>query len=137
MALRVNELKQRLVTERDLTKLWHSFMDLTQLQEFQDTQRPCADDTLILKMGEMAATIALQIPDAKIVSLTLFEVPPYDLFHGPVTLSRGLGNVFYFKSLDCGLFAMPNPSSTHPMHRVSMARFSIRRLTRAASAGRN
>jgi hypothetical protein len=138
MALRVNELRDRLVTERDLTKLWHSFMDLTQVQEFQLAQRPCRDDVLIRRMGEVAAAVARQLPENKIVALTLFEVPPHDLYHGPLTLTRGLGNVFYFKSLDCGLFAMPNPSSTHPSHRWTMARFSIgRMLTRAAGASSN
>jgi hypothetical protein len=138
MALRVNEFKERLVTERDLTKLWHSFMDLTQNQEFQDAQRPCTDDALIGKIGAVAESMARQLPDSRVVSLTLFEVPPYDLYHGPVTLSRGLGNVFYFKSVDCGLLAMPNPSSTHPMHRVTMTKFSIgHALARPAGVSRN
>jgi hypothetical protein len=138
MALRVSELRERLVTERDLTKLWHSFMDMTQIQEFQDSQRPCHDESLIRKLGDVAESIARQVPESRIVSLILFEVPPHDLYHGPITLARGLGNMFYFRSLDCGLVAIPNHASTHPSHRVTMARFSIGKiLTRAASAARN
>ena len=138
MALRLNELKERLVTERDLTKLWHSFMDMTQVQEFREAQRPCHDEALIRKIGEVAAVVVQRVPESRIVSLILFEVPPFDLYHGPVTMARGLGNLFYFKSLDSGLLAIPNHSSTHPSHRVIMARFSIGRiLTKAASAAKN
>ena len=136
MALYVNELKERLVVERDLTKLWHSFMDMTQLKEFQESQRPCKDQALYSRIGEIAGKIVSQLPIKGAAIVALFEVPPYDLIHGPLTLSTGLGNIFYFRGIDAGLMAIPNGTSTHPVHQWTMARFSIGKpLARAAAAG--
>jgi hypothetical protein len=136
MALPVNELKARLVTERDLTKLWHSFMDMTQMKEFQESQRPSKDQALYERIEEISNKLVTQLPTAKgAVTLALFELPPYDLIHGPLTLPTGLGNVFYFRGIDVGLFAFPNGTSTHPVHQWTMVRFSIgKSLTRAAGA---
>jgi len=136
MSLPVNELKSRLATERDLTKLWHSFMDMTQTKEFQDSQRPCKDQALYNRIGEITGKIVNQLPvKGGPATVALFELPPYDLVHGPVTLPTGLGNLFYFRGIDCGLFAIPNGVSTHPVRQWTMVRFSIgKTLTRAASA---
>ena len=135
MALPVTELKSRLVTERDLTKLWHSFMDMTQLKEFQESQRPCQDQALYSRIGEISEKILGQLSVKGAVTLALFELPPHDLIHGPITLATGLGNVFYFRELDVGLLAVPNGTSTHPVHQWTMARFSIGRpLTKTAGA---
>lgn len=136
MALPVNDFKERLVRERDLTKLWHSFMDMTQLKEFQESQRPCQDQGLYGRIGEIAGKIVSQLPIKGAVTVALFELPPYDLVHGPVTLPTGLGNIFYFRSIDSGLIAIPNGASTHPVHQWTMVRFSIGKpLARAASGG--
>ena len=135
MALYVNELKERLVVERDLTKLWHSFMDMTQLKEFQESQRSCKDQALYSRIGEIAGKIVSQLPIKGTATVALFEVPPYDLIHGPLTLSTGLGNIFYFRTIDSGLIAIPNGTSTHPVHQWTMARFSIGKpLARAVAA---
>lgn len=135
MALPVSNFKERLVTERDLTKLWHSFMDMTQLKEFQDSQRPCKDHVLYGHIGEITEKIVSQLPIKGAVTVALFELPPYDLIHGPVTLPTGLGNLFYFRGIDSGLIAIPNGASTHPVHQWTMVRFSIgKQLARAASA---
>ena len=135
MALPVSDLKERLVSERDLTKLWHSFIDMTQLKEFQETQRPCKDQALYSRIGEISQKIIGQLPIKGSVTVALFELPPHDLVHGPLTLSTGLGNVFYFRGIDAGLFAIPNGTSTHPVHQWTMARFSIGKpLAKAASS---
>jgi len=136
MALPVKELKSRLATERDLTKLWHSFMDMTQMEEFQKAQRPCKDQALFSRIGEISGKVVSRLPIKGSVTLALFELPPYDLVHGPLTLPTGLGNVFYFREIDAGLIAVPNGASTHPVHQWTMVRFSVGRpLARAASAG--
>ena len=135
MALPVNELKEQLASERDLSKLWHSFMDMTQLKEFQETQRPCKDQSLYARIGEITKKIVSQLPIKGVAVFALFELPPYDLVHGPLTLPTGLGNVFYFRGIDAGLIAIPNGTSTHPIHQWTMVRFSIgKTLARAASA---
>ena len=135
MALYVNQLRERLVTERDLTKLWHSFMDMTQLKEFQDTQRPCKDQALFTRIAEITKQIVSQLPIKGAVAVALFELPPHDLIHGPLTFATGLGNIFYFKEMDAGLIAIPNGASTHPVHQWTMARFSLgKMMARAASA---
>ncbi len=135
MAIPVNELRERLVIERDLTKLWHSFMDLSQLKEFKESQRPCMDQALFNRIREITDKIVGQMAIKGSVSVALFEVPPYDLIHGPLTLPTGLGNVFYFRGLDAGLFAIPNGASTHPVHQWTMVRFSLgKMLARAAAA---
>ena len=135
MALPVDEFKERLVTERDLTKLWHSFMDMTQLKEFQECQRPCQDQALYRRIDEITGKLAHRLPIQGSVTVTLFELPPYDLVHGPLTLPTGLGNIFYFREIDAGLIAMPNGASTHPVHQWNMVRFSIgKAVARAASA---
>ena len=136
MTIPVNDLRARLVTERDLTKLWHSFMDLTQLKEFQQSQRPCKDDLLYTRIGEITAKIVSRLPVKGSVTISLFELLPYDLVHGPITLPTGLGNLFYFRGIDAGLFAVPNGTSTHPVHQWMMVRFSIGKAmeSKAASA---
>jgi hypothetical protein len=136
MALPVNDLKSRLATERDLNKLWHSFMDMTQMKEFRDSQRPLRDQALYNRIGEITGKIVNQLPvKGGSVAVALFELPPHDLVHGPVTLPTGLGNVFYFRGIDVGLFAIPNGTSTHPVHQWTMVRFSIGKpLARAAAA---
>ena len=125
MALLVTELKERLATERDLTKLWRSFMDMTQLKEFQLIQRPCRDEVLADRIGDITGQIAIQLAIEGAVTVALFELPPYDLVHGPLTLPTGLGNVFYFRESDTGLVAIPNGASTHPVHQWTMVRFSV------------
>ncbi len=135
MALPVNYFKERLAKERDLSKLWHSFMDMTQLKEFRESQRPCRDQALYGRIGEIAGKIVNQLPIKGAVTVALFELPPYDLVHGPVTLPTGLGNIFYFREIDSGLIAIPNGTSTHPIHQWTMVRFSIGKpMVRAASA---
>lgn len=136
MSLPVNELRELLVSERDLSKLWHRFMDMTQLKEFQESQRPCRDQALYNRITEITKKIVGQLPIKGAVTIALFEVPPHDLVHGPLTLPTGLGNIFYFRGIDTGLIAVPNGISTHPVHQWTMVRFSIGRTpaTRAASA---
>ena len=110
-------------------------MDMTQLKEFRDSQRPCKDQALYGHIGEITGRIVSQLPITGAVTVALFELPPYDLIHGPVTLPTGLGNLFYFREIDSGLIAIPNGSSTHPVHQWTMVRFSIgKQLARAASA---
>ena len=126
MSLPVSELEERLAKERNLTKLWHTFMDMTQLKEFQVIQRRCRDEALVESIGAAItrqAVIQLSIRGA--VTVTLFELPPYDIVHGPLTLPTGLGNVFYFRGSDVGLIAIPNGASTHPIHQWTMVRFSV------------
>ena len=128
-------MKERLVTERDLTKLWHSFMDMTQLKEFQDSQRPSKDEALYDHIGDITGKIVSKLPIKGTVTVALFELPPYDLVHGPLPMSTGLGNIFYFREIDAGLIAIPNGTSTHPVHQWTMARFSIGKpLVRTATA---
>ena len=135
MVLPVNELKERIAKERDLTKLWHSFMDMSQTKVFQETQRPCKDQALYSRIAEISAQIVNKLLIKGSVTLALFELPPYDLVHGPLTLPTGLGNIFYFREIDSGLMAIPNGVSTHPVHQWSMVRFAVGKpKARAASA---
>ena len=125
MSLPVSAFQKRLSKERDLTKLWHSFMDMTQLKEFQVSQRPCRDEALFDRIGAITEQIVTKLSIRGAVRVALFELPSYDIVHGPLALPTGLGNVFYFRGSDSGLIAIPNGASTHPIHQWTMVRFSV------------
>ena len=123
MTFYINQLKSRLVTERNLEKLWNSFMNLTEREQFREAQRPCQDEELTKRIVDVAQTILRQLPIRGKVTITLFEVPGHGFVHGPMELPAGLGNLFYFTELDAGLLMIP----AHPKQQV-MARFSAGKM---------
>jgi hypothetical protein len=134
MTFYVNQLKSRLVTERDLTKLWHSFMNLSEREQFREAQRPCEDEALSKLVGEIAQQIIGQLPIRGKATIRLFELPEHGLIHGPVLVEGGVGSMFYFRDMDSGLFAIPNgTSSPGPSGRYMMARFSVGKMLPTSS----
>ena len=133
MALLVDELKERLVNERDLTKLWNSFMDMTMLKEFQDSQRPLEDHVLQGRLADASKAILSHLPIKGAVTMALFELPLHGLIHGPLTLPKGVGNIFYFRDIDAGLLVVPNVTTRLP-HQFTLARFAIGRPLEKAPA---
>ena len=128
MTFHLNQLKSRLVTERDLTKLWESFMDLTLRPQFFEAQTPCEDEAVITVIGAVAQQILAQLPIEGEASISLFEIPEAGFIHGPIQLPSGIGNLFYFRELDAGLFAIPYDKPPYPSGHHMMARFSIGKI---------
>lgn len=135
MTFYVNQLKSRLVTERDLKKLWESFMNLTRREQFFEAQQPCEDEAIVKRIGEVAQKILDQLPMEGKATISLFELPEDGFIHGPIEFPRGNGSLFYFRELDAGLFAIPNGRGPNQSGQYMLARFSIGKILPTTSRG--
>ena len=118
-------LKQQLLFEPSLAVVWDHFMIAAKEVEFMRDGCPAKDLAVFRKIGQIAETVIEQLPGkVRFQSLLLFESVPGELYHGPVHLSSGLGNVFYFKSVNAGLFAVPT-GLPQPNDNFVFARFSV------------
>ena len=125
-------LKERLIFEKDLSKLWNLFMDATEENGYIRNGRPAQDIHVYKEIRGTSKQVIAQIPGVKFVSLDLFEAIPGELFHGPLVVSTGMANVFYFKSINAGLFAIPRLPL--PATEWVFARFSVADLKAASAA---
>jgi hypothetical protein len=86
---------------------------------------PTKDMDLFNRIREISKLIADRAPGkVRFRAVELYEVVPGEFYHGPLHLNTGLGNFFYFKSLNAGLFAVPT-GARQPEPNYVFARFSV------------
>jgi hypothetical protein len=117
---RLQELKRRLVHEKDFMKVWGFFLD-----EF-------ATDLEFIKLGEpikhhnlelAVAQIGLQMfpRDGTITMVGLIHLADQHLIHGNVNVAGRVGGVLFFEDIRVGLVAV---SDHFPSDETKFARFS-------------
>ena len=127
-------LKQQLLFEPVLAKLWDLFMKTAAQPGFLSDGFPAKDVELIRKIADISKLVVDQVPGkVDLWTMELFEAVPGELYHGPIHLSSGLGNVFYFKSVNAGLFAIPT-GLPQPQSNYVFARFSVNWKLKGESA---
>lgn len=130
---KLDELKRRLVHEKDFMKTWGFFLD-----EF-------ATDLAFIDLGEAArdeaiettiARIALQMfpRDGNITQTRLIRLPDRQFVHGNVIVAGRAGGMFYFEDVRVGLVAV---SEMFPSDETKFARFTTMPQKPGKSPSRN
>jgi hypothetical protein len=118
---RLQELKQKLTSEADLSDIWLFYMD------------HFADDPKFTELGEPAYSEYLNAildktceqmfgSPIKITGFFLIYIPQYRLFHGPFHVNGRIGGVIYFEDIKIGLLAVS--ADNPPTDAVKYSRFS-------------
>lgn len=118
---RLEELKEKLTSENDFSKIWNFYMDnFADHAEFTDLGHPAKDkylDTVVRKTcQEMFGT------KIKITNFLLIKIAKYKFFHGPFQVDGRIGGVIYFKDINVGLLAVSADYPASDM--VKYSRFS-------------
>jgi hypothetical protein len=118
---RLQELKQKLVTEADLSNIWLFYMDnFADHSEFTELGKPAGHkylDAIINKTCQQIFGKAIKITD-----FFLIYIAKYRFFHGPFQIQGRIGGVIYFEDLKIGLLAVSADSP--PTDMVKYSRFT-------------
>ncbi|BAZ02924.1 hypothetical protein NIES37_69370 (plasmid) [Tolypothrix tenuis PCC 7101] len=118
---RLQELKQKLTHEADLSNIWLFYMDhFADHPQFTDMGEPTHNeylDTVIHKTCHQMFGRAIKITD--FISIYLAK---YHFFHGPFQAERRIGGVIYFEDIKIGLIAVS--ADDPPTDAVKYSRFS-------------
>jgi hypothetical protein len=118
---RLEELKQVLTSEKDLSKIWDFYMDhFADHAEFTDLGHPAKNkylDTVVRKTcQEMFGS------KIKITNSLLIKIAKYKFFHGPFQVDGRIGGVIFFEDINIGLLAVSEDNSNNGI--VKYSRFS-------------
>jgi hypothetical protein len=118
---RLQELKQKLTKEADLSKIWLFYMDhFADYAEFTELGEPTPNeylDAVIQKTSQQMFGRAIKITD-----FFPIYVAKYQFFHGPFQAQRRIGGVIYFEDIKIGLLAVS--ADYPPTDAVKYSRFS-------------
>ncbi|AFY35810.1 hypothetical protein [Calothrix sp. PCC 7507] len=118
---RLQELKQKLTNETDLSDIWLFYMDhFADHPEFTDLGEPAHNqylDAILHKTCQQMFGEAI-----KITGFFLIYIAKYRLFHGPFQVKGRIGGVIYFEDLKIGLLAVS--ADYPPTDAVKYSRFS-------------
>lgn len=118
---RLNQLKEILVQEKDLSNIWDFFMDHfadhPEFLEYGDrSQSPLLEAVL--------PEICKQIFGKEVIiqNLLLIYIPEYEFFHGPFYVQGQMGSAIYFEDINTGAIAISEPPPSNG--EVKYSRFS-------------
>jgi len=118
---RLQELKQKLKNEADLSHIWLFYMDhFADDPKFTELGEPAYNeylDAVLHKTCEHLFGRAIKITD-----FFLIYIAKYRLFHGPFQVKGRIGGVIYFEDLKIGLLAVS--ADGPPKDAVKYSRFS-------------
>ncbi|NJR14623.1 MAG: hypothetical protein HC785_02240 [Calothrix sp. CSU_2_0] len=118
---RLQELKQKLIDEKDLSKIWLFYMDnFADSPKFIDFGKPARNqyiDAIVHKTCQQ-----LFGKKIKITNSLLIQIPEYRFFHGPFQAGGRIGGVIYFEDIKIGLFAVS--ADFPPTDAVKYSRFT-------------
>ena len=118
---RLQELKQKLTVETDLSHIWSFYMDhFADDPEFTELGEPADNqylDAVLHKTCKHLFGRAIKITDFLVI-----YIAEYRLFHGPFQVKGRIGGVIYFEDLKIGLLAVS--ADDPPTDAVKYSRFS-------------
>ncbi|MBO3464016.1 hypothetical protein G7B40_022920 [Aetokthonos hydrillicola Thurmond2011] len=118
---RLQELKQKLTNEADLSDIWSFYMDhFADHPEFTDLGEPAYNEYLDAVVHKTCQQIFGKA--IKIANFLLIYIPKYRLFHGPFQVNGRIGGVIYFEDIKIGLLAVS--ADNPPTDAVKYSRFS-------------
>lgn len=129
---RLQELKQKLTNEADLSNIWLFYMDhFADYREFTELGEPAPNeylDAVIHKTCQQMFGRKITISDF----LPIY-IAKYRFFHGPFQAQRRIGGVIYFEDIKIGLLAVS--ANYPPTDAVKYSRFS--EVARLSGSNRN
>ncbi|MEH1929400.1 hypothetical protein [Nostoc sp.] len=118
---RLQELKQKLTNEADLSHIWSFYMDhFADLPEFTDLGEPADNQYLDAVLHKTCQQMFGSV--IKITGFFLIYIPNYRLFHGPFQVEGRIGGMIYFEDIKIGLIAVS--ADYPPTDAVKYSRFS-------------
>jgi hypothetical protein len=118
---RLKQLKQKLLQEKDLSKIWLFYMDeFADHPEFIEVGSPKSDSFLEAVIPQICKQMfGTQV---NIADLLLIYIPEYQFFHAPFVAGGRTGGLIYFEEERIGLLAV---ATGFPMSdEVKYSRFS-------------
>ncbi len=118
---RLQELKEKLQNESNLSNIWTFYMDhFADHEEFTDMGEPAYNEYLDAIVHQISQQIFGS--KIKITDFLLIYIKKYQLFHRPFQIKGRIGGVIYFEDIKIGLLAV----SAHypPTDEVKYSRFT-------------
>ena len=118
---RLQELKQKLINEKDLSQIWLFYMDhFADHQEFTNLGEPTHNyylDVVLDKTCQQMFGRAIMI-----TNFFLMYIAEHQFFHGPFQVEGCIGGVIFFEDIKIGLLAVS--AEFPPTDAVKYSRFS-------------
>ncbi|MDB9372675.1 hypothetical protein [Nodularia sphaerocarpa] len=118
---RLQELKQKLTIEADLSNIWLFYMDhFADHAEFTELGKPAYNEYL-----DAVLQSTCQQMFGRAIKITHFlpiYIAKYHFFHAPFQVERRIGGVIYFEDIKIGLIAVS--ADYPPTDEVKYSRFS-------------
>ena len=107
---RLLKLKQKLVTEKDLSKIWLYYMDhFADHATFTNLGQPVQHETLSAILQQICKQLfGKTIPNT---NLLLIHIERYKFLHGPFHIEGCIGGIIYFEDIKTGLLAISSSTS--------------------------
>lgn len=129
---RLQELKQKLTNEADLSNVWLFYMDhFADQPEFTELGKPAYNEYLDAVLHQTCQQIFGSA--IKITGFFLIYIAKYRLFHGPFQVKGRIGGVIYFEDIKIGLLAVS--ADYPPTDAVKYSRFS--QMIQMSASNRN
>jgi len=117
----LDELKQKLLNDADLSEIWSFYMDeFADISEFLDVGKPKQDGLLTAVVPQVCQQIFGQT--TKINQLFPIYIDKYQFFHAPFFADKRIGGLIYFEDVHTGLIAIS--ANFPPTSKVHYSRFS-------------
>jgi hypothetical protein len=119
---RLKELKQRMLREKDLSKIWLFYMDhFADHAEFTELGKPIQNEYLDAILPQICKQMFGRT--VKISDFLAIYLAEYQFCHGPFEVDGRIGGVIYFEEIKTGLLAVSeNPALSNE---VKYSRFSV------------
>ncbi len=118
---KLRQLKQKLVDDKDLSKIWLFFMDnFADHMEFTELGETASHEYLDAVLHKICQQMFNKT--TKITNFLLIYIPEHKFFHGSFLVKEYVGGVIYFEDIKTGLVAVSSESS--PTDEVKYSRFS-------------
>jgi hypothetical protein len=120
---RLQELKQKLTNEADLSHIWLFYMDnFADYREFTQLGEPAHNEYLDAVLHK-----SCQQMFGSTITVTSFlpiYIAKHQFFHGPFQVEGRIGGVIYFEDIKVGLLAVSQEFP--PTDEVKYSRFSVK-----------
>jgi hypothetical protein len=130
---RLQELKKKLINDKDLLPVWGFFLDhLGNDLAFMDLGEPVSHEFLEEVVPRLGAQMYPQA--AVICQMRLVRLADQQFIHGSVNVDGRAGGVLFFEDVQIGLLAV---SDHFPSDETKCARFSAKPFKQPGTPSRN